>query len=185
MSRVVTGDPARPLVVAVGNRFCSDDGVAGVVLDGLATMATVTERADLVELDGEATRLIDAWEHRGRVVVVDAVHAPEMAPGELVTVGGPEPADVAAGLRRVPAVSGHSAGLTEALRLASVMGRLPAELFVVGVAVGSVDHGIELTPPVAAAVPAARAAVLRVLGLGRVTGETRAIGEGSVDHVPV
>ena len=50
---------SRPLVVAVGNRFRSDDGVAGVVLDRLAAMAVVTERADLVELDGEPARLVE------------------------------------------------------------------------------------------------------------------------------
>lgn len=179
MSSGAPGDRARPLVVAVGNRFRSDDGVAGVVLDGLAMMGAVTERADLVELDGEATRLVDAWERRDRVVVLDAVRAPGRPPGELVVLSGPEVVDPGCVARRGSVVSGHSAGLAEALRLASVLQRLPAELSVVGVVVGSVDHGTGLSPPVAAAVPAARSAVLTLLGL------PPTCREGAADHVPV
>jgi hydrogenase maturation protease len=76
-------------------------------------------------------------------------------------------------------VSGHSAGLAEALRLASVMQRLPAELCVVGVVAASIEHGTELTKPVAAAVPGAVAAVIELLGLSVVT------ERGGAGHVSV
>lgn len=172
-------DPNRPLMVAVGNRFRGDDGVAAVVLDRLAAMAVVTEWADLVELDGEPTRLVDVWGNRARVVVIDAVHAPEVSPGELVVLSGSEALDPVAVARWRCSVSGHSAGLGEALRLGTVMERLPAELCVVGVVVESVEYGTELTPAVAAAVPVAAAAVIELFGLSAGT------ERGGVGHVPV
>jgi hydrogenase maturation protease len=171
--------PTRPLVIGVGNRFRGDDGVAGVVLDTLAAMVGVVERADLIELDGEPTRLVDAWEDRMRVAVVDAVHAPDMSPGELVVLSGSDALDPVSVARWSCGVSGHSAGLGEALRLGSVMQRLPAELCVVGVVAASLEYGTELTQPVAAAVPGAVAAVIERLGLS--VGTER---EG-LDHVPV
>lgn len=179
MSGGARGDRARPLVIAVGNRFRSDDAVAAVVLDVLAADATVTGQVDLVELDGEATRLVDAWEQRERVVVLDAVVDPQRSPGELVVLIGAEVSDPDCVARRGSVVSGHSAGLAEALRLAAVMERLPVELSVVGVVAGSFEHGTELSPPVAAAVPAARAAVVELLGLSQVG------REGGSDRVPV
>jgi hydrogenase maturation protease len=171
--------PTRPLVIAVGNRFRGDDGVAGAVLDALAAMAGVPDRADLMELDGEPTRLVDAWEARLRVAVVDAVRAPDRLPGELVVLSGSEALDPVSVARWSCGVSGHSAGLAEALRLASVMQRLPAELCVVGVVAASIEHGTELTKPVAAAVPGAVAAVIELLGLSVVT------ERGGAGHVSV
>lgn len=171
--------PTRPLVIGVGNRFRGDDGVAGAVLDTLAARVGVLEGADLIELDGEPTRLVDAWEARLRVAVVDAMRAPDRQPGELVVLSGSEALDPESVARWSCGVSGHSAGLAEALRLGSVMQRLPAELFVVGVVAASVEYGSELTQRVAAAVPAAVAAVVELLGL------SVGIESGGVDHVSV
>lgn len=164
------GSPApdrsdRPLVIAVGNRFRGDDGVAGAVLDALAGRPAVTAATDLVELDGEPTRLVDAWADRAKVVVVDAVHAPQRAPGELVVLSGDEDVSADTVARWTSGVSGHSAGLSEALRLGSVLERMPDDLCIVGVVVASVGHGTQLSTEVAAAVPAAARAVTDYLGL--------------------
>lgn len=180
VNRLQPADGERSLVIAVGNRFRSDDGVAAVVLDRLALNEAAVERTDLVELDGEPTRLLDAWENRPRVVVIDAVQAPDLPPGELVLLRGSEALDPMSVARWNSGVSGHSAGLAEALRLGSVMDRLPGELSVVGVVAASVDHGTDLSGPVAAAVPAAVEAVVGILGLTAHRG-----GKGSVGHVSV
>lgn len=171
MNASAYGVPPRPkrlrrsLVIAVGNRFRGDDGVAGAVLDVLAQLPGVTAATDLVELDGEPTRLVDAWSGRARVVVVDAVHAPQRAPGELVVLSGDEAVSADTVARWTSGVSGHSAGLSEALRLGSVLGRMPDDLCIVGVVVASVGHGTQLSTEVAAAVPAATRAVTDYLGL--------------------
>ena len=64
-----------------------------------------------------------------------------------------------------PGVSGHSAGLAEAIRLATVLGRLPAELCIVGVEVDGADEGPGLSSAVAAAVGAAADEVCRRVGV--------------------
>ncbi|MGI9646364.1 MAG: hydrogenase maturation protease, partial [Ilumatobacteraceae bacterium] len=63
----------RPLVIGVGNRWRGDDGVGPRAVDALA--ARTGDGVDLVALDGEPTRMVDAWAGRSAVVVIDAVRA--------------------------------------------------------------------------------------------------------------
>ena len=160
----------RPLVLGVGNRFRGDDGVGPAVLDALAGRPAAVAVADLRELDGEPTRLLDAWDGRRRVVVVDAVRSgtatPDGGAGRLVVLAGAEAVDPERVARWRAGVSGHSAGLAEAIRLATVLGRLPDELCIVGVEVAGVDEGPGLSPAVAAAVGAAADEVCRLAGAG-------------------
>jgi hydrogenase maturation protease len=182
VSRPAEGLPPT-LVVAIGNRFRRDDGVAPAVLDELhrrsgATLgdgAGVGPLVELVELDGEPTRLLDAWEGRSCAVVLDAVHDPTRAPGEVVVLdGGEELARWDAGC------SSHSGGLVEALRLGQALRRLPDRVVVVGVVVGDLGDGPGLSPPVRAAVPlAADASVAAVAAGAPVGGE-----HGKQRHVP-
>lgn len=156
---VQEGAPA--LAVAVGNRFRRDDGVAPAVLDELRRRrdepadGRTGPRVDLVELDGEPTRLIDTWTGRATVVVLDAVHDPRRAPGELVVVEGWE-----ALASWYSGCSSHSGGVADALRLGQVLRRLPERLVVVGVVVGDLGEGPGLSPAVKAAVPTAADAVV-------------------------
>ncbi len=165
MSDMVPGSPHRPLVVAVGNRFRTDDGVAGVVLDALGELPAVVARADLAELDGEPTHLIDLWSGRDHVVVVDAVRVAGVERGRVLVLRGDDAFDPTTVARWHSGVSGHSAGLAEALGLAAVLERIPGSLCIVGVVVGTTDHGTELSRAVAAGVPAAVAEVLAELGI--------------------
>lgn len=173
---------ARPLVLGVGNRFRGDDGVGPAVLDALAGRRAAVAAADLRELDGEPTRLLDAWAGRRRVVVVDAVRsdpaAPDGAAGRLVVLAGADAVDPERVARWRAGVSGHSAGLAEAIRLAAVLGRLPEELCIVGVEVAGADEGPGLSPAVAAAVGAAADEVCRRVG-AREAGDGDGVGPGA------
>ena len=91
--QTATGDREaclRPLVVGIGNRFRRDDGVAAAVLDALAapagTFGAGRTDVDVAELDGEPTRVVDAWAQRQLVVVVDALADPTRRPGDVVTM---------------------------------------------------------------------------------------------------
>ncbi len=156
-------DRRRPLVIGIGNRYRSDDGIGAAVLDVLADTARASAGADLIELDGEPTRLIDAWSARRLVIVIDAVVAEDAAPGEVIVLRGHDAIDPDRVARWHVGVSGHSAGLAEALRLATVLQQVPADLCIVGVVVESVSEGTALSAPVAAAVPCAVDAVLQLL----------------------
>lgn len=137
----------RDLVIAVGNPLRGDDGVGCVVLDRLRTV--LAGRDPVVELrreSGEGTSLMDAWEGRGRVIVIDAVES-GAAPGTIHRIDAAE--------REVPTeffhYSTHAFSVAEAVEMARVLGRLPRRLVLYGVEGGSFAAGEGLSAPVAAA----------------------------------
>ena len=115
---------------------------------------TPTWLADLAVADGEPTRLLDLWREAERVVLVDAMRA-DAASGTVVVVdalAGPVPT-------HGRAASSHAAGLGDAVALGRALGRLPESLWIVGVVGDRFEIGADRSPPVAAAVGAAAAAV--------------------------
>lgn len=143
----------RPLVIGVGNTFRGDDGVGPDVVQRLASDGFGAV-ADLAVADGEPTRLLDLWREAERVVLVDAMRA-DAAAGTVVVVdalAGPVPT-------HGRAASSHAAGLGDAVALGRALGRLPESLWIVGVVGDRFEIGADRSPPVAAAVGAAAAAV--------------------------
>jgi hydrogenase maturation protease len=148
----------RPVVIAVGNTYRGDDGVAFAVLHLVQRLAPGAAR--YLELDGEPTRLLDAWDGAPRAVVIDACRS-GAPPGSLRCIDPDAEA--------LPAppnhLSGHAGGLREALELAVRLDRRPTRLSIVAIEAGGVEQGSALSLPVAAAVPAAARAVLDALSL--------------------
>lgn len=144
----------RPLVVGVGNPFRRDDGAGHAVV---ALLGADAIDADLVLADGEPTRLVDAWDGRGLVVVVDAVRT-GATPGTVVVVDA-----LTAALPDGPTASTHAAGLGQAVEWGRALDRLPAELWLVGVEGAEFGEGPGLTPGVEAALDGAAAAVRRLV----------------------
>ncbi|MFN8034354.1 MAG: hydrogenase maturation protease [Acidimicrobiia bacterium] len=143
----------RIVLIGVGNEMRRDDGV------GLAVVRAVTEDLDRsiesVILDGEPTRMIDAWESFDVAVVVDAVRT-GAAPGTVHRY------DVSGGDRlpgRVDQASSHALGIGESIALGRALDRLPGRVVVVGVEGSEFGDGPGLSAPVAAAVAGAAAAV--------------------------
>lgn len=157
----------RPLVIAIGNRYRRDDGIAGAVLDALAASSDQPD-AELLELDGEPTRVVEAWAQRTSVVVVDAVVDSGREAGEVVLM---EASDAAAVVGRRAMVSGHAAGLAEAMALGRVLERMPAQLTVVGVVGSDFGEGPGLSPVVGAAVEPAVVVVRDVLARSQTQSE--------------
>lgn len=144
----------RPLVVGVGNPFRRDDGVGPAVVAALDGGC----EADLAVLDGEPARLLEAWDGRHLVIVVDAVRT-GAEPGTLhrLVIG-------ADALPAAPSGGGtHGAGVAEAVAMATVLDRLPARIVVVGVEASDLREGPGLSGPVEAAVDAARRRVVEEL----------------------
>ncbi len=132
------------VVIGIGNDFRRDDGV------GLTVAEQIAERGlpGVQVLSGinEPTALLDAWSGAARVVVVDAVAAGNSAPGRIRRWTGLE-------LETTPAVSSHALGLIQTCALGQALARMPDELVVFTIDVVDTNHGIGLTPAVAAAVP--------------------------------
>jgi hydrogenase maturation protease len=142
----------RPAVIAIGNRWRGDDAVGPLALD--AVRDRLPGDVDTVELDGEATRLIEAWADRPWVVIIDAVRRGEAA-GTLHRL---DPMTMA--LTAPGGHSTHGSGLAQAVALGAALDRCPQRLVVVGLEPASFGDGAPLSGDVAAQLPALAEAVL-------------------------
>lgn len=131
----------KPLLIAIGNPFRRDDGAGPAVADKLSGQPGL----EIVVLPGEGTELIEAWNGRTRVMVVDAMRAGGTA-GEIRRFDGLSddlPPDAFASLS-------HRFGLTQAVELARLLDRLPGTLTIFGIEAEDFGQGPGLTPAVAA-----------------------------------
>lgn len=142
----------RAVVIGVGNRWRGDDGVGPAVLDALRDQ--VGAGVELVESDGEPTRLLDAFAGGDQVVMIDAVKT-GATPGTVHRFTSDDlPAGMGIGQ------SSHLVALVDTIAMGKLLGKLPDGLVVIGIEAIDFDHGTEMTTEVAAAVDDAAAAVL-------------------------
>ncbi len=90
--------------------------------------------------------LVNSWTDEDEVVIVDAMHSGEV-PGTVLRFD--------MHTERVPSCmfsSTHSFGPMEIAELARSLDRLPRSLVVIGIEVGTTEHGAEMSPAVAEAV---------------------------------
>ena len=152
------GSPLPPgvVVIGVGTPYKRDDAVGPTVVEllrrripGSALADVRAGRLEVVELDGEAARLMQAF--RECTFVVDAVRS-GAAPG---TIHRLDVSELMTGTRGwspdVHLGGGHLLGVPDAIAMAEVLGRLPRRLVVLGVEGEHFDAGVGLTPVVAAA----------------------------------
>jgi hydrogenase maturation protease len=147
-------------IICVGNELVCDDGVGiriGRVLAGLALPDGVgVELVPQLGFD-----LLDVVASADRIVLVDAMSTGRPV-GTCVTLEGQAIERYSAG-----ASASHTIGIAELMKLAHELapGRPPATLHFVGVeGVAFTEYGTQLSPEVAAAIPAAVDAVLRLVG---------------------
>jgi hydrogenase maturation protease len=140
-------------VIAVGNSLRGDDGVGTAVAKRVRGMPGVAHVID----DGDPFEVADLLRGARHVLLLDATRGGG-APGE-VSVWEPVPG----GAKRARiGASSHGFGADAAIELAAALGSLPDRVVVVGVE-GERFEGAELSPPVAAAVERAVAAVEAVV----------------------
>jgi hydrogenase maturation protease len=137
------------MVIGIGNTMRRDDGVGILAVERLRTeLADTDVDLEVITLDGESTRLVEAWTGADRVLVVDAVRSDEPAGSVRRLHVGDDP------LPSAPATSSsHHSGLAAAVELGRALGRLPERLVLYGVEVDDVSHGEGLSPAVDAAMP--------------------------------
>ena len=130
-----------PLVIGVGNDAHRDDA-AGVRAARLVR-ALLWPQVRMVECEGSATALLEAWRGEPVVIVVDAMSS-GAAPGSLRRL------DVSA--TALPAElfrsSTHGLGLAEAVELARSLNELPATCVIYGIEGVEFGAGTRLSYPV-------------------------------------
>jgi hydrogenase maturation protease len=146
---------SRAIVIAIGNEYRGDDGVGPAVIAEIAKDPPAG--VELTRCDGEPAGLLEAWAGAELAIVVDAVLCVPAQPGRIWR----STVDNLTGT--TTAASSHALGIPEALLLGRALDRVPRELVVIAVEAASLDLGFGLSAPVAAAVPAAAAAVLSEL----------------------
>jgi hydrogenase maturation protease len=165
------------VVICVGNPFRRDDGVASAVARLLR--GRLPTGVPVIELDGEQSRIVDAWAGAGLAIVVDAARS-GATPGSVHRVeiaGGDRPErGMAVGAPPARQASSHGASLGAAVALGRALGRLPARLVLYAVEAGDLGTGPGLSEPVARAVPTVAA---------RVQADAAAPRDGSADALTV
>ena len=133
------------VVIGIGNTYRGDDGVGHAAGQALMRLLPGTE---VLLLDGESTRLVDAWTGRRLAIVLDAVRRGD-PPGTVHRLQvGTDPLPAAS---RHP--SSHGAGLESAVALGQALGRNPGTVIIYGIEPADLTEGHGLSEPVAAALP--------------------------------
>jgi hydrogenase maturation protease len=135
---------SRVALIGVGNPWRRDDGVGWEVI--AAAGRRLGTAVDVVECDGEPSRLLDAWCALDLAVVVDGVVG-GASPGAIHVWAEPFGLPVASS-----AAGSHALGIADAVALGRALDRLPARLIVVGIELDDTSAGHGLSAAVAAAV---------------------------------
>ena len=136
-----------PAVLGIGNEYRGDDA-AGLLVVRALRAAGAAQDWDLLELSGEGAGLIDAWEERPCVVLVDAVALAGSPAGTVLRYDDPAALPPDTELR----CSSHAFGVGAALALAEVLGRLPPALVLYGINGQAFAQGAAMTPAVGDAI---------------------------------
>ncbi len=134
----------RTVVIGVGNPYRCDDGVGPAVLELL--VARGVPEVLLAASLGDTAELIELWDGARLAIVVDALRVESPHPGRVHRVVVRDPPGGHGG-----AASSHAMDLGEAVELARVLGRMPAELVLYVIEVSRVGYGEGLSSAVDAA----------------------------------
>jgi hydrogenase maturation protease len=177
------GMAARTVVIGLGNPVLGDDGVGWRVADEVERRlaarlpAADDPKVEIERLGVGGLRLMECLTGYETAILIDAAEFPDRPAGEVRSCPFEDLADHAAGHLD----SAHDASLRTALALGRKLGAsLPEAIHAVTIqASQTLDFGEELTPEVAAAIPAATDAVLQLIEAA-----ARAIGAQRTEPAP-
>ncbi len=153
-------DPStqRILIMGVGNPLMRDDGIGPRVVEMLLAGYTFPENVAVVDAGTLSFMILDLLRGIDHLILVDAMQGTANPAGtvEVLTPEAIAPNQVMHSM--------HDVGIVDVLQAAELMGRAPKTV-AIGIQIESIEHWVlELSNPVAAAVPFAAAAVLDELG---------------------
>jgi hydrogenase maturation protease len=135
------------LVLGIGNTLLRDEGVGVRVIEALCEYL-LPDTIELVDGGTAGADLLDIISDRRKVIVVDAMDA-DLEPGSVLRLTLD---DLVAG--QTPAISLHEIGLLETFAMARHLGSAPQEVVIIGVKPKEIHPSDELSPELAACVPA-------------------------------
>ncbi len=129
-----------PVVIALGNRYRGDDGVAHTVVE---TLVQRQAPCRVIANQDDSMALLNAWGSTRMAIIVDAAEL-RSQPGTIHRLdlnAQPMPHDLAR-------CSSHGLGLAEALELGKVLDQLPQTLVIYAIEALQFNAGTSLTPQV-------------------------------------
>lgn len=151
--------PAKILVMGVGNPLMRDDGIGPRVVELLLSGYEFPDNVEVIDAGTMSYMILDLLRGVDHLVIVDAVRETGEAPGTVMKM---TPEEIAP--NQVPH-SMHDIALVDVLHAAELMGSAPPAV-AIGVQIDAIqDWVLELSPAVEAAVPIAAAAVLDELAI--------------------
>lgn len=147
-------EPARTLVLGLGNVLLHDDGLGVWTVELLRRSHRFPEEVRLLEGGTLGLDLLPALDGVERLLLIDAL-ATDGRPGRLFRLEGDE---VPAALESK--TSSHQVGLQDLLGTAELLGRKPPVVVLRGIEAGCLEPGTGFSPPVAAALGELAAGVL-------------------------
>jgi hydrogenase maturation protease len=173
---VLDETPPTTLVLGVGNRLMSDEGVGVVVVEALASRYILPCEVQILDGGVLGLDLVYYLEGVKNLLLIDAVQA-DLEPGGLLRLEGDE-APAFLGMK----ISPHEIGVPDMLFAARLMGCYPENVALLGVQPEIVEIGLELSAAVAGRVDALVAqAVEQLRAWGHEVGSSVVMG----DRLPV
>lgn len=147
----------RIVVLGVGNILLTDEGVGVRAVQELERHYELPPEAVLLDGGTSAMEMLDDLAHADLLIIADCIRSGQ-PPGTLIRLADEE----------VPALlqqkmSPHQIGLSDVLATLTISGESPRRIVVLGVEPASLATGMELTPTVAACLPALVAALAHEL----------------------
>lgn len=129
------------IIIGIGNEFRSDDAAGLIAANRIKSLGL--DNIIVVESDGDGTSLINQWEGKSNVILIDAVLS-DSSPGTIhrVELNGdafPE---------AVFKFSTHLFSLPQAIKLSASLDKLPDRLIIFGIEAKSFEFGIGLSEEV-------------------------------------
>ncbi len=134
------------LVLGLGNLLLSDEGVGVRVAEALVAGGRLPTDVEVVDGGTSGMELLEIMMGRRLIVVADAISSERHRSGDIIRLDGAE-LDQFFQQRMSP----HQIGLTDVLAALQLMDASPDRLVLFGIVPRSLELGLELTPPVAAA----------------------------------
>jgi hydrogenase maturation protease len=145
-------------VYGIGNILLGDDGIGPAVADYLAERLSVSDDLTIEDLGTPSLDLPSYLDGYDQVIFIDAVNIPA-PPGTVRVFTREEIVAVPIGIR----VSPHEPSINDALIVMDFAGSAPLHVTLVGIVPETLEGCMQLSEPVARAIPAAADAVMAQL----------------------
>jgi hydrogenase maturation protease len=135
------------LILGLGNILFQDEGVGVRAVEQLRTSYRIPDTVEVVDGGTLGLDLLTYFTPGIRMLILDAVRSGQ-EPGQLIRLEG----------QAIPAalaqkMSMHQLGLQDLLAASALCGTMPAQVVLWGMEPARVDWGVELSAPVAEALP--------------------------------